>query len=273
VIQRDDLLALLALRLSCASSAELAARLREAPAPRELANEAGWRPRPRDWHEARRQLVATMAVGLDVVPVWELPDSLTRAAWSPPLLFVRGAACVLHREAIAVVGARRASADAVEWAAARAREASERDYVVVSGGARGVDAAAHRAALRAGVPTVAYLGVAADRIYPASNRELFARVLRAGGALVSEHPPGAETFRSGHATRNRFIAAHARAVLVAEAGLRSGTLSTVAFARRAGVPVWVSPDDVGRERAGLNQVLAGGAAGIWPGWARAELDR
>jgi len=131
---------------------------------------------------------------------------------------------------------------------------------VVSGGARGIDGAAHRGALAAGAPTLAYLGVAVDRIYPSRHRPLFARILRDGGALVSEHPPRATTRKWAHADRNRFIAAQSRRIYVAEADEGSGSLGTTDWANRLGVEVLVSPPGVAEKRAGLDALVAAGRA-------------
>jgi DNA processing protein len=176
------------------------------------------------------------------------------------MLFVRGNAEALARPAVGIVGARDARRDAEAWAFERAAEAAVAGHVVASGGARGIDAAAHQGALRAGGTTVAYLGVPADRIYPRGNERLFRAMLEGGGALVSEHPPGVSTPAFEHAKRNRFIAAHASRLYIAEARASSGTLATARYARRHGVPVLVSPPGVGAQRDGIDMLLAKGWA-------------
>ena len=126
---------------------------------------------------------------------------------------------------------------------------------MISGGAYGVDAAAHQGCLAAEGRSIAFLGVSSDQIYPRSNRNLFAEILKKGGALVSEHPPGAPTHRGDHAKRNRLIAAGASKLLIAEAGDRSGTLNTARWARRYGVELRVSPEGVGAKRDGIEKLL------------------
>ncbi len=260
----DLLVRLLALREAAGARAHhLAVALRSADRVEVICRDPSWSPALRDWHTANRQAAAIAALELRVVPVWSFPAHLLRLRNLPPMLFVRGAVERLEKPGVAIVGSRLAAASAITWALARGRQAAERGTLVVSGGARGVDAAAHRGALRAGGQTVAYLGVAIDRLYPMSNRALFERIVESGGALASEHPPGVVTYASAHALRNRFIAAQADEVLIAEAGSRSGTLGTAKFARQIGVPVLISPPGVGRERAGLDMLAARGGVRIW----------
>ncbi len=134
---------------------------------------------------------------------------------------------------LAIVGARAATARGLEFAAAVARQAATAGWTVVSGGAFGIDAAAHAAALDAGGKTVAVLGTGIDIDYPKRHRPLFDRIA-CSGALVSMLPLGAPP-RSWHfPARNQLIAALADAVLVVEGKLRSGSLSTAAAARRLG---------------------------------------
>ncbi len=224
-----------------------------------LRGDPRWAPGRIDWEVAERQWAAICAMGLTVVPQWRLPARFLAA--SPPLaLFVRGDAGALWRDAIGIVGSRNCAASAEGWAAQRAIEAADRGLLVVSGGARGVDGAAHRAATAAGAPSVAYLGVAADRIYPVGHRFLFRRMIEIGGALVSEFPPGAGTRAWAHRLRNRFIAAHSDLLYIAEADAHSGTLGTADWARRLGVPVLASPPSIGRRRAGLEALIAAGEA-------------
>lgn len=166
-------------------------------------------------------------------------------------------------EGLAVVGARRATPYGRTAAERFASLAAERGIGIISGGARGCDAVAHEAALAKGTPTVAFLGGGCDQVYPAENAGLFQRIIDAGGAVVSERPwdfpPQPYTFRE----RNRLIAGLARATLIVEAGLPSGTFSTADEALAAGREVWVVPGSiVSANSRGANRLLYQGAVPI-----------
>jgi DNA processing protein len=118
---------------------------------------------------------------------------------------------------------------------------------VVSGGAEGVDAAAHVAALEAGGRTIAVLGTGLDVAYPAGHRPLFERIVASGGALLSEYDDGQRGAAWTFPRRNRLVSALSEAVVVVSAGARSGALITAAWARRQGVPVLAVPGDVREE--------------------------
>jgi DNA processing protein len=162
---------------------------------------------------------------------------------------------------VAVVGGRRASP--LRRAAARALGAglAAAGWAVVSGGAVGVDAAAHRGALDGGGRTVVVLGCGLDVAYPRANTGLFASVLAAGGSVVSEHPPGAAPRPANFPPRNRLIAALAAAVVVVEAAEDSGSLSTARAAGGRGsgrvLVVPGAPWDAGA--AGCNALIRDGA--------------
>lgn len=136
--------------------------------------------------------------------------------------------------AVAIVGARRATAGAVADAERLARELVGAGLVVVSGGAYGVDAAAHRGALSVGGRTVAVLGTGLDVVYPERHRELFDQIVASGGALVSPFPDGTPPRASNFVARNAIISGMSRAVVVIEAELRSGSLTTARWARVQG---------------------------------------
>ncbi len=176
-------------------------------------------------------------------------------------LFVAGPAPPEAAASVAVVGGRRASP--LRRAAARSIGAglARAGWCVVSGGAVGVDAAAHAGALDAGGTTVVVLGCGLDVPYPRANIGLFARVRASGGTLASEHPPGSQPRAANFLPRNRLIAALSAAVVVVEAAEDSGSLSTARAAGSRGVGrVLVLPGapwDPGA--AGCNQLIRDGA--------------
>jgi DNA protecting protein DprA len=212
-------------------------------------------------HLAQRQMNALLRLGIAMVPIWHLPAFLRRVPRPPVALFVRGAAQLIHkRPAVAIIGSRQASPAGAEWAHMMGEHQAGLGHLVLSGGALGIDTAAHLGTLKTATPTLAYMGTAIDRPYPSSNRELFAAMLERGGALVSEHPPLSMTYKASHALRNRFIVAHAERLIVVEAALASGTLSAVNFARRLGTPVSVAPRLPGAQTEGLADLLTKGWA-------------
>jgi DNA processing protein len=144
---------------------------------------------------------------------------------------------------VAVVGARAASSYGTRVATDMAAELAERGWTVVSGGAMGVDAAAHRGALAVGGDTAAVFANGIDHLYPACNDGLFAEMSKRA-LLVSESPPGTEPNRLRFLVRNRVIAALTRGTIVVEAAARSGALNTAAHARKLGRVVMTVPGPV-----------------------------
>ncbi|MFY1690731.1 DNA-processing protein DprA [Plantactinospora sp. WMMB782] len=165
---------------------------------------------------------------------------------APPLCFwVRGAWSLgeAFQRSVAVVGSRAATPYGLHVATEIAFGLAERDWSVVSGGAFGIDAAAHRGALNAGGLTVAVLACGVDRPYPVGNTALFDRIADVG-VLVSEWPPGAEPLRPRFLIRNRVIAAATAGTLVVEAAARSGATQTIRRAIAMKRPAMVVPGPV-----------------------------
>jgi DNA processing protein len=179
----------------------------------------------------------------------------------PPGLFLRGAggAELLVRTAVAIVGARACSPYGSQVARTCARELAAAGLVVISGLARGIDGEAHRGALEAGGITLAVLGCGVDRDYPASHRELAARICE-HGLIVSEYAPGVEPAPWRFPARNRIVAGLARATVVVEARERSGALITADFALEQGREVFAVPGEITSSlSAGTNALLGLGA--------------
>lgn len=165
-------------------------------------------------------------------------------AQAPLCLWVRGDPRVLAApDAVALVGARACTEYGRSVASDLAAGLADHGLVVVSGGAFGIDAAAHRGALAAGGPTVAVLAGGVDRAYPRGNEDLFATIL-ASGAVVSEVPPGTAPTRSRFLLRNRLIAAGSGVTVVVEAAARSGALNTAGHAEALLRPVGAVPGAV-----------------------------
>jgi DNA processing protein len=142
--------------------------------------------------------------------------------------------------AMAIVGTRRADERALDFTRSLAFELGRRGVVVVSGGAKGIDRAAHEGALAAGAPTVAVLAGGLDHPFPKEHVSLFACIAE-HGALVSEHPDDTVCSPGLFLARNRLVAALAVATLVVRAPIRSGALSTAAWAKKLRRPLFVAP--------------------------------
>lgn len=161
---------------------------------------------------------------------------------SPPrVLFARGNVDRLGEPSLAVVGTRRASRYGLRAAAAIAADLARVGWGVVSGLAKGVDAAAHAGALAGNGFTAAVLAHGLDRVYPRENAPLAARVLDEGGCLLSEYPPGVAPERWRFPERNRIVSALARGAVVIEAGEKSGSLITARAALEQNREVFVIP--------------------------------
>lgn len=180
----------------------------------------------------------------------------------PEKLYVLGDPSSLV-EGLAVVGARKATPYGLGCAERFSAMAARRGVVILSGGARGCDAQAHRAALAAGCPTVAFLGGGCDQLYPAEHAGLFQKIVDGGGAVVSEHPWDCPPLPYAFRERNRLIAGLARATLIVEAGLPSGTFSTADEALAANREVLVVPGAItSTSSRGANRLIYQGATPI-----------
>lgn len=187
----------------------------------------------------------------------EHPPRLAAIDPPPPALWVRGDVALLSRDAVGVVGARIASAGGQRIARGLAQQLGEAGFVVVSGLARGIDAAAHGGSLPTG--TVAVLGGGVDDIYPPDNAGLYDQIVEQG-AVVSESPMGARAQARDFPRRNRIISGLSRGVVVVEAEIRSGSLITARLANEQGREVFAVPGSPLDPRSkGPNELLRQGA--------------
>ncbi|MEF8792285.1 DNA-processing protein DprA [Thiohalorhabdus sp.] len=204
--------------------------LRHRRPPRAFYDDCHWLERP------GRHLVLLGEAGY--------PDLLRDLPEPPPLLYVEGDPTALQASpTLALVGSREASRSGCETARAFARDLAGCGFTIVSGLARGIDAAAHRGALDGGGITVAVQGRGPDRVYPAEHGQLAAEMVE-GGALISEFPVGTPP-RPGHfPQRNRLISGLCLGVLVMEAGAKSGALTTARWAGSQGREVLAVPGSI-----------------------------
>jgi DNA processing protein len=189
----------------------------------------------------------------------EWPTSLGALRDSPEFLRVRGRLPRPGERAVSVVGSRVAGPEGLDLARRIGRALARAGTWVVSGGAVGVDAAAHAGAIEEGGRTAVILGGGLDHLYPAGNRELFARVVESGGGLAAEVEDGVRAATWSFPRRNRIVAALGEATVVVRAGARSGALVTAERAMRLGRPVWIAGEAGPGEREGLARLAAGGA--------------
>ena len=218
---------------------------------------------PGGWDEAARaEIERARGLGATLLTLDEdgYPPLLRDSSDPPPALYLRGRLEPEDRLAVAVVGARRATPHGERFAGRLAEGLAQRGFTVVSGLARGIDAAAHRGALSAGGRTVAVLGCGIDRTYPGEHRAL-AREIAARGAVISELPIGAAPLKQNCPERNRIIAWMTWATVVVEAARDSGSLITARLAADEGRTVLAVPGAPGEPNAeGTNGLLRQGAA-------------
>lgn len=170
------------------------------------------------------------------------PYSLRQISGAPQVLYVKGCLPDL-RGSIGIVGSREASGYGIKAADSFARDLAAAGVVIVSGGAKGIDTAAHKGALEAGGTTVAVLGCGIDIAYPAVNRSLFAKIC-ANGALVTEYPPGTPPRPYNFPARNRIINGMTHGILVVEAAKKSGAMITAEYALEEGHEVYCVPGSI-----------------------------
>ena len=176
----------------------------------------------------------------------DYPLAFSRIPDMPLVLYCTGDPVWLNEPgAVGIVGSRKPTDYGLQAAADIGEALARSGALIVSGLADGLDSEAHRAAVQADVPTVAFLGTAIDKTYPASNAKLRTAIEKGGGAVCSEYPPGYSGRTTGtFLARNRLIAAQSEALCVAEARTRSGTLNTVGHAERLSRPVLAVPGSI-----------------------------
>ena len=208
-----------------------------------------------------RELERIAATGAQVL-TWESPGYprlLHEIIDPPPVLYVKGTLAEQDAWAVAIVGTRRASAYGREVTRQLASALARSGVTIVSGLARGIDAEAHWAALKAGGRSIAVLGCGIDQVYPPEHRKL-AEELVAQGCVVSDYPLGTPPEGPNFPPRNRIISGLSLGVLVTEAGVRSGALITADFAGEQGRDVFAVPGSIlARGCAGTNGLIRDGA--------------
>ncbi len=189
----------------------------------------------------------------------DYPQALLNIPDPPLLLYVKGALKLLNQPALAVVGSRSATPQGVHNAEAFAQSLSSAGLCIISGMAHGIDAAAHRGALRGQGSSIAAVGTGLDKVYPAANREL-AHMLATQGTLISEFPLGTSPLAANFPRRNRIISGMSVGCLVVEASLQSGSLITARLALEQGRDVFAIPGSIHSPQSkGCHALLKQGA--------------
>lgn len=209
--------------------------------------------------DAEEEIETARRIGARFVALGEsdYPPMLRRMSAPPPILAIKGSIDIFHRPAVAIVGSRNASAAGTHMARILATSLGRCGYAVVSGLARGIDAAAHEASLATG--TIAVMAGGLDRVYPPENANLAAQIAE-GGVLISERPFGREPRSRDFPRRNRLVAGLGLGLVVVEAAQRSGSLISARLAGEMGRLVFAVPGSpLDPRSAGTNGLIREGA--------------
>lgn len=218
--------------------------------------------RDKDLTEARRVIERTEQIGAKILTYDDInfPDMLRNIVDPPYVLYIKGEIMNWDRLlTIGVVGTRESSNYGMLVTSRICRDMTKMGITVVSGMARGLDAEAAWAALRAGGKTIAVLGCGVDIAYPPENKNLYNEICE-HGAVISEYPPGSDPLKSHFPVRNRIIAGMSKGVLVTEAPAKSGSLITARYALDNGRDIFSVPGDIlKKEYVGTNRLIQQGA--------------
>lgn len=225
----------------------------------------------RDLHEkAEVELLNVRKISGDILVLDDgVYPSLLREIYDPPIaLYVKGAwSQCLDQPCIAIVGSRKCSTYGQNAALMLARDLAQRGVTVVSGFARGIDAAAHRGAIEGGGRTVGVLGTGIDEVYPRDHKKLADEILEGGGALVSQFPLATPPVPENFPYRNRIISGLSLGVVVVEAAENSGSLITARLAIEQNREVFAVPGNItSRTSFGTNYLIKGAGAKLVQQW-------
>src|SRR5882724_8079944 len=225
----------------------------------------------RDLHDrAEAEIKSVRAIEGDLLVLDDgVYPALLREIYDPPIvLYVKGAwSECLDQPCVAIVGSRRCSTYGQNAAMLLARDLAQRGVTIVSGFARGIDAAAHRGALEAGGRTIAVLGTGIEENYPRDHRQLGQEILEQGGAMVSQFPLGTPPVSENFPYRNRIISGLSLGTVVVEAAENSGSLITARLAIEQNREVFAIPGNItSRNSFGTNYLIKGAGAKLVQQW-------
>src|ERR1051325_3479427 len=222
------------------------------------------------YERAEEEITRVRKLGGDILVLDDgVYPTLLRGTYDPPVtLYVKGAwAQCLEQPCVAIVGSRRCSTYGQTAALMLSRELAQRGVTIISGLARGIDAAAHRGALEAGGRTVAVMGTGLDRFYPRDHSRLALQILEKGGALVTQFPLGTPPVSENFPYRNRVISGLSLGVVVVEAAENSGSLITARLAMGQNREVFAVPGNItSRNSFGTNYLIKGAGAKLVQQW-------
>ena len=196
-----------------------------------------------EWLAKAEQLLTAHRIRAFTITEDDYPAALLQMDEPPAILFYQGDPQCMARKNLAMVGSRAASYDGQKAAGRIARELSRKGIGIISGMAGGIDTSSHEGCIDGGSPTIAVTGCGLDTVYPSTNVQLRDRILENGGLLLSEYAPGEKPLGWHFPFRNRIITGLARALIVIEAKIRSGTMTSVQHALNQGKDVFVYPGD------------------------------
>src|SRR5262249_26136176 len=231
----------------------------------------------RDLHErAAEEIRRARDIGGDILVLDDgVYPALLREIYDPPIvLYVKGAwkEC-FAAPCVAIVGSRRCSTYGQSAALILARDLAQRGVTIVSGFARGIDAAAHRGALEAGGRTIAVLGTGIEEHYPRDHRQLGEEILSRGGAMVSQFPLGTPPVSENFPYRNRIISGLSLGTVVVEAAENSGSLITARLAIEQNREVFAVPGNItSRNSFGTNYLIKGAGAKLVQQWQDIAME-
>ena len=193
----------------------------------------------------------------------EYPKKLLQIPDFPIILYVKGDLRILNNKSIGIVGSRMATDYGKNVARDISKKIADKDYIIISGLARGIDKYAHLGALDSKIgKTIAVLGtgVEEESIYPLENKKIYERILEEGGAIISEYPINTKPISYNFPARNRIISGLSDKIIVVEADFKSGSLITVDYALEQGKEVWAVPGNIYSNKSrGTNKLISEGA--------------
>lgn len=217
----------------------------------------------KDWNLVDDIIAQTKKVGAQIITIADTEyPKLLKQIYDPPILFwIKGNPEALSKPGVAVVGTRNASTYGKKQAEKLSKKLAEEGLCIFSGLAYGIDTIGHQAALAIGTPTVAVLGSGIDNLYPKSNAEVANNIVKSGGAVISEFPPGTIPDKGNFPLRNRVVSGLSLGVVVMESGIKGGSMITAELALDQNREVFAVPHPLDNPSGtGCNYLIKKGAA-------------